>query len=88
MILRIVLLLAGSVLIGQAQTGHSSTVVGSKADSPARYERLRAFQFSPELWSIGVQADFGVRSTSYCVSRSLETGSLVFRRCKPQTEFA
>jgi len=96
MILRFAMLLAGSVLIGQAQTGQSLALAGSEGDSTVQYERLRAlqfpariwhtgealkFQFPPELWATGDQGNFGRRSTSYCASRSLETGALVFRRC-------
>lgn len=89
MILRIGLLLAGCFLIGQAQMRSSSTITGSKADSPSPEERLRSFQkrFPPEVWSTSDQANFTRRSTSYCMSRSPETRSLVFRPCQPQNKF-
>lgn len=88
MILKIGLLLAGSFLIGHAQTGPSLTVAGSRADSLSRDEWLRSFQrrFPPDVWSTADQADFS-RTTRYCTSRSSETGSLVVRPCQPQKQF-
>ena len=88
MTLKIVLLVAGSFLIGHAQTVPSLTVPGSRADLPAVQKRLRTVQrrFPPEVWNTAVQANIIGKSTSYCVSRSPESRSLLFRRCLPQNK--
>lgn len=96
MLLRIGLLLAGSVLIGQAQSAPSSTVTTPKA-SLNSVGRLRSFQtgFPPDIWSISDPGNPGRDSTlkmlpisrlkaSYCISRSLKTHSVVFIPCQPQ----
>ncbi len=84
MILRIGLLFAGSVLFGQVQTQLSLTA-GSKTDLPSPAQRVRLVQrrFPPEIWSRVDQAAFIKKSPSYCISRSPENGSLLFRSCQP-----
>ena len=73
MSLRIGLLLAGSVLFAQTQTGLRANV-----DQRVRESQRR---LPPEVWSTELQPGSGKSPASYCVSVSPDKQSLTFRRC-------